>query len=92
MGRGARGRAPCSHCLERVAGERVARGELPGARPAASTAGPRDGSALLLAEDDAKEPPLPKGLGDELMHAFGLPPSRRVGELRNALEQAVEAG
>jgi poly(A) polymerase len=45
-----------------------------------------------LAEEDAKEPPLPKGLGDELMTAFGLPPSRRVGELRNALEQAVEAG
>jgi poly(A) polymerase len=45
-----------------------------------------------LAEEDAKEPALPKGLGDELMSAFGLPPSRRVGELRNALEQAVEAG
>jgi poly(A) polymerase len=45
-----------------------------------------------LAVEDAKEPPLPKGLGDELMSAFGLPPSRRVGELRNALEQAVEAG
>jgi poly(A) polymerase len=45
-----------------------------------------------LAEEDAKEPPLPKGLGDELMTAFDLPPSRRVGELRNALEQAVEAG
>jgi poly(A) polymerase len=45
-----------------------------------------------LVEEDAKEPPLPKGLGDELMSAFGLPPSRRVGELRRALELAVEAG
>lgn len=45
-----------------------------------------------LAEEDAKEPALPKGLGDELMTAFGLPPSRRVGELRRALELAVEAG
>src|SRR5689334_4093631 len=45
-----------------------------------------------LAAEDAKEPPLPKGLGDELMSAFSLPPSRRVGELRNALEQAVAAG
>jgi len=45
-----------------------------------------------LAEDDAKEPLLPKGLGDELMSAFGLPPSRRIGELRDALELAVEAG
>ncbi|MEY2936391.1 MAG: hypothetical protein RL033_7140 [Pseudomonadota bacterium] len=45
-----------------------------------------------LAAEDAKEPPLPKGLGDELMSAFGLPPSRKVGELRRALELAVEAG
>lgn len=45
-----------------------------------------------LAEEDAKEPLLPKGLGDELMSAFGLPPSRRLGELRRALELAVEAG
>jgi poly(A) polymerase len=45
-----------------------------------------------LAQQDAKEPALPKGLGDELMSAFGLPPSRRLGELRNALELAVEAG
>jgi poly(A) polymerase len=45
-----------------------------------------------LAEEDAKEPSLPKGLGDELMSAFGLPPSRRLGELRRALELAVEAG
>lgn len=45
-----------------------------------------------LAEEDAKEPLLPKGLGDELMSAFGLPPSRRIGELRDALELAVQAG
>jgi poly(A) polymerase len=45
-----------------------------------------------LASLDAREPLLPKGLGDELMRAFGLPPSRRVGELRRQLEQAVEAG
>jgi poly(A) polymerase len=45
-----------------------------------------------LAEEDAKEPALPKGLGDELMSAFGLPPSRRVGELRRALEEVVAAG
>jgi poly(A) polymerase len=45
-----------------------------------------------LAEEDAKQPALPKGLGDELMRAFGLPPSRLIGELRRALETAVEAG
>lgn len=45
-----------------------------------------------LAAEDAKEPALPKGLGDELMRVFGLPPSRLIGELRRALEVAVEAG
>jgi poly(A) polymerase len=45
-----------------------------------------------LAEEDAKEPTLPKGLGDELMRAFALPPSRLIGDLRRALEAAVEAG
>ncbi len=45
-----------------------------------------------LAAEDAKEPALPKGLGDELMSVFGLPPSRLIGDLRRALEVAVEAG
>ena len=45
-----------------------------------------------LAAEDAKVAPLPKGLGDALMQAFGLPPSRRLGELRRALELAVESG
>ena len=45
-----------------------------------------------LAAEDAKEPALPKGLGDELMRAFELPPSRLIGELRRSLEAAVEAG
>jgi poly(A) polymerase len=45
-----------------------------------------------LAEEDAKVAPLPKGLGDALMQAFGLPPSRRLGELRRAIELAVESG
>jgi poly(A) polymerase len=45
-----------------------------------------------LAEADARLPLLPKGLGDELMRAFGLPPSRRIGDLRRQLEQLVEAG
>lgn len=45
-----------------------------------------------LAAEDAQEPALPKGLGDELMHAFGLPPSRLIGDLRRALEAAVAEG
>jgi len=43
----------------------------------------------LLARLDAVVPALPKGLGNEIMSAFGLPPSKRIGDLLNALEQAV---
>jgi poly(A) polymerase len=45
-----------------------------------------------LAAEDALEPPLPSGIGDAIMHSFGLPPSRKVGDVKRALEQAVEAG
>jgi poly(A) polymerase len=45
-----------------------------------------------LAAEDAKIAPLPKGLGDALMQTFGLAPSRRLGELRRAIELAVESG
>jgi poly(A) polymerase len=45
-----------------------------------------------LAEEDARIPPLPSGIGDSLMKAFGLPPSRQVGDLKRSLEAAVEAG
>jgi poly(A) polymerase len=45
-----------------------------------------------LAAEDAKQPPLPTGVGNELMAAFGLPPSRKIGELKRALEAAIEAG
>jgi poly(A) polymerase len=45
-----------------------------------------------LAELDAKQPPLPTGLGTELMQAFGIPPSKKLGDIKRALELAVEAG
>jgi poly(A) polymerase len=45
-----------------------------------------------LAADDAKQPPLPKGVGTELMAAFGLGPSRLIGDIKRALEEAVAAG
>jgi poly(A) polymerase len=45
-----------------------------------------------LAAEDAAQPPLPTGIGDAIMRAFELPPSRKVGDLKRALEAAVDVG
>ena len=45
-----------------------------------------------LAEEDARLPPLPGGVGNAIMAAFSLPPSRMIGDLKRALEAAVVAG
>jgi poly(A) polymerase len=41
---------------------------------------------------DARVPPLPAGLGNAIMEAFAIPPSKRIGELRKLCEDAVERG
>jgi poly(A) polymerase len=45
-----------------------------------------------LSERDAKVPPLPKGLGTAISEAFGIPPSKRLGELRADIEARCDAG
>jgi poly(A) polymerase len=45
-----------------------------------------------LAAEDAKLPPLPSGVGTDIMAAFGIPPSRKLGDIKRALEAAIEAG
>jgi len=45
-----------------------------------------------LAALDAVVPPLPSGVGDAIMQAFGLPPSRLIGDLKRHLLACVEAG
>jgi poly(A) polymerase len=45
-----------------------------------------------LAAEDAVVEPLPKGIGNAIMEAFAIPPSRRIGEIKRALEAVVEAG
>jgi poly(A) polymerase len=45
-----------------------------------------------LAEEDAVQPLLPTGVGNEIMVAFKLPPSRLIGDIKRALEAAVDAG
>lgn len=45
-----------------------------------------------LAAEDAKLPPLPTGVGDAVMKAFGIPPSRKIGEIKKLLEELVAKG
>jgi poly(A) polymerase len=45
-----------------------------------------------LASEDAVVPPLPTGVGDAIMKAFDLKPSRLVGDIKKALEAAIESG
>lgn len=45
-----------------------------------------------LAAEDAKLPPLPSGVGDLMMEAFGLSPSRLVGDIKKKLEVAIANG
>jgi poly(A) polymerase len=45
-----------------------------------------------LRAEDAVVPPLRKGIGETIMQHFGLPPSKRIGDLKRALETAVERG
>jgi poly(A) polymerase len=47
---------------------------------------------LAIRALDARVPPLPPGLGNAIMEAFGLPPSKRIGDLRKLCEDAVERG
>jgi len=41
---------------------------------------------------DARVPPLPAGLGNAIMQAFSIPPSKRIGDLRKLCEDAIERG
>jgi len=45
-----------------------------------------------LAEEDAKMPPLPSGVGNAIMESFRIPPSKLIGDLKKALEAAIERG
>jgi poly(A) polymerase len=45
-----------------------------------------------LAEQDAIVPPLPSGIGNLIMETFRIPPSKLIGNVKVALEQAVDSG
>jgi poly(A) polymerase len=50
------------------------------------------GRIALLAAEDAVQPPLPSGVGDEMMRVFALRPSRLIGDIKRALEACIEQG
>jgi poly(A) polymerase len=75
----------------------LSRADVTSARPGRKQEAARNIEALLqrimaIRELDARVPPLPPGLGNAIMEAFALPPSRRVGELRKICEEAIFQG
>ncbi len=75
----------------------LSRADITSARPGKRQAGLRNISELAgridkLREEDAIVPPLPTGIGNVIMEHFALPPSRQIGDLKRALETAVESG
>jgi poly(A) polymerase len=45
-----------------------------------------------IAREDARKPPLPKGIGNAIMEEFSVPPGRELGALRTWLESEIEEG
>jgi poly(A) polymerase len=45
-----------------------------------------------LVTEDARLPPLSKGIGNAIMAHFSLPPSRRIGELKRLIETEIAQG
>ena len=75
----------------------LSRADITTKRPERKKKGLRQISELaeridLLRAEDAKVPPLPKGVGSAIMTSFELPPSRRIGELKERLEAEIAAG
>jgi poly(A) polymerase len=82
-------------CLDDVL--HLSRADITTKRPEKKKKGLRQISDLAervrsLVEADAVIPPLPSGIGDAIMATFNMPPSRRIGELKKALETCVEEG
>ncbi len=75
----------------------LSRADITTKRPERRRRGVQQVSALskrihALESDDSKVPPLPKGLGTLLMENFGIPPSKRLGDIRKMLERDCEEG
>jgi len=45
-----------------------------------------------LRAEDAVVPPLKPGIGNAIMERFALPPSKFIGDIKRAIEEAIESG
>lgn len=75
----------------------LSRADITTKRPEKRRRGVRQISLLAkrirdLKEEDEKVAPLPKGLGTVIMEAFGVPPSKRLGDLMKQLTADAEDG
>jgi len=75
----------------------LSRADITTKRPEKRRRGVRQISLLAkhirdLQEEDSRVAPLPKGLGTVIMKEFGVPPSKRLGDLMKQLKDSVEAG
>jgi poly(A) polymerase len=75
----------------------LSRADVTSARPGRKQEAARNIEALMqriqaVRALDARTPPLPPGVGNAIMEAFQVPPSRRVGELRKLCEDAITRG
>ena len=75
----------------------LSRADITTKRPEKKSRGLRQISDLAervrqIEAEDAVVPPLPGGVGDAIMAAFGIPPSRKIGDIKRALEAAVDSG
>ncbi|HJK92345.1 MAG TPA: HDIG domain-containing protein [Polyangiaceae bacterium LLY-WYZ-15_(1-7)] len=75
----------------------LGRADITTKRPAKRKRGVRNIADLKkridgIRAEDEKPKALPKGLGEAIMERFGIPPSKRLGDLMKALTAAVEDG
>lgn len=75
----------------------LSRADITTKRPERRKRGVRQISALSkrireIQKSDDRVPPLPKGLGNALSAALGIAPSKKLGDIRNLLEEDADQG
>ena len=70
----------------------IERDEVPRDRPTLQQIHDLNLRILTIRELDAKQPPLPKGLGTAICEKYAITPSKRIGDIKKELEAACERG